>query len=695
MEEEVSHQAEAFDFDAALDRFEAVWQGGSPPEIAEFLPAETGQPAGDAGRRYLLGELVMIDLWYRWRQPVGSGPCRPGQAGADVPPSGASSESDATSTFLPERPCLEDYLRRYPELGPPDRLPVEMIGEEYRVRRCCGDRPGYEAYLARFPEQAGRLKQALSLIDRELPSDTVINGPATASRPAVATVPAVLQGERSPLPERIGKYPIVSSLGTGGQAEVYRAVHPTLAKEVVIKIGRRAVAGDPDAIERLMAEGRVLAELEHPNLARVYDLDFDGGRPFLVMEYIRGCNLRQRARQGRFEPREAAALVAKVARALAVAHARGIVHQDVKPGNILLDEWGQPRVIDFGLARLRHAWADEPAEPGSISGTAPYMAPEQARGETDRVDPRSDVFALGAVLYSLLVGAAPFAGSDAHESLDRASRCAFDASALGRAEVPYRLEKICLQAMQADPADRYAGADELAADLERFVARPRRVKQTLAALAGGLLLALLAVGLWSVVAGNHGPTPPEVPSTGTPRPLPEYFKDRAPLRHDFPVKFELLGQRVDPAGAVHLTEGQRVAFRVEVEQDCYVGIWHIDHQGHITQLFPRKAGQDHLVRAGEPRTIPGEMQYAIEATVSEGPEYLHLAASTERWELRAGRQAGPYVVFATPEERAQWEEQMRGFVIRDDPSSSVSEEVVYFQVLPREEAEGSTKRPGN
>ena len=683
MEEEVSKQADVFDFDAALDRFEGVWQRGSPPEIAEFLPAATGQAAGDAGRRYLLGELVMIDLWYRWRQAACGGPCRPGQASADGPQSDPSSES--TSTFLPERPCLEDYLRQYPELGPSNRLPVEMIGEEYRVRRCCGDRPGHEVYLARFPEQAARLKQNLSLIDRELPSDTVINGPATASRPAAATVLGSADGDRAPLPERIGKYQIVSSLGKGGQAEVYRAVHPTLAKELVIKIGRTAAAGSPDALDRLVAEGRVLAELEHPNLARVYDLDFDGDRPFLVMEYIRGCNLRQQARQGRLGSREAAALVAKVARALAVAHARGIVHQDIKPGNIILDEAGQPRVIDFGLARLRHAWADEPAEPGSISGTAQYMAPEQARGETDRVDPRSDIFAVGAVLYYLLVGEAPFGGSNAHESLDRACRCEFDASALSRAEVPRRLEKICLHAMQADPADRYAGAADLAADLERFVARPQRLKKALAGLAGGLLLVLLAVGVWSVVGGNRGLAPPQIPPTVTPRPLPEHLKGRAPLRHDFPVKFELVGQRVDPAGEVYLTEGQRVAFRVEVERDCYVGIWHIDHRGNITQLFPRKRGHDHFVRAGEPRTIPGEMEYAIEATVSEGPEYVHLAASAERWELNAGRQAGPYVVFATPEERAQWEEQMRGLVIRDDPSSAVSEEVVYFQVLPRKE----------
>src|SRR5262249_36951724 len=165
-------------------------------------------------------------------------------------------------------------------------------------------------------------------------------------------------------------------------------------------------------------------------------------------------------------PRAAAALVARAARAVAAAHRRGVTHQDLKPRNILVDEARQPRVIDFGLARLRHAWRDEHVPDGLVSGTIAYLSPEQARGGNSRAGPRTDVFALGAVLYYLLVGRAPFAGDGFDDSLARARQGAFDRGALRRPGVPRRLEAICLRAMAAEPEGRYATADELAADLE-------------------------------------------------------------------------------------------------------------------------------------------------------------------------------------------------------------------------------------
>src|SRR5262249_39835795 len=162
--------------------------------------------------------------------------------------------------------------------------------------------------------------------------------------------------------------------------------------------------------EPLVAEGRLLAELDHPNLARVYDLDFHQDRAFLVMEYVRGRSLDQYAKQEPLTPPRAAGLVAQGARALALLHRRGVLHLDIKPRNIVMDEAGRPRLIDFGLARLRHAWAAERDEADQIGGTVPYMAPEQARGQSAGLGPRSDVFGLGATLYFLLVGRAPFAG---------------------------------------------------------------------------------------------------------------------------------------------------------------------------------------------------------------------------------------------------------------------------------------------
>jgi serine/threonine protein kinase len=308
------------------------------------------------------------------------------------------------------------------------------------------------------------------------------------------------------LPATIGKYPVVEMLGQGGQAVVYRGIHPGLRIDVAIKVSRRLLAAgrvDPHALKR---EAEALAKLNHPNLVRVYDLDVDAaGRLFLVMDSVRGPNLRQYAEQNRVEPRTASALVAAAARGAAAAHRKHLTHLDIKPENVLIDEAGRPRLIDFGLARLRNAWAEESSPSG---GTLAFIAPEQARGEV--VGNRGDIFALGGVLYFLLTGKAPFEGRDRGEMLDRARRCDFDRSALRAARVPRRLERICLRAMAAEAAGRYASADDLAADLEWF-ARPQRQPLAMSALAA-ILLMVVGVTVWlSIPKPEPRPTPPPSP----------------------------------------------------------------------------------------------------------------------------------------------------------------------------------------
>jgi len=290
------------------------------------------------------------------------------------------------------------------------------------------------------------------------------------------------------LPDAIGKYKVIGRIDGGGEADVYRVVHLKLGNDLVLKLGRRPFGTEDRS--GLVAEGRLLVDLEHPNLVRIYDLDFHGDRPFLVMEYVHGRNLEDYARDEPVGPRRAAMLVAKLAAVMSVAHRHGIIHCDIKPKNVLIDKLGEPWLIDFGMARLRHAWSDR-AHP-TWGGTFAYMAPEQARLEVDRIGPRSDIFALGGVLYFLLTGGAPFSGKDRDEIWDRARRCAFEAGALRAAKVPRRLERICLKAMEADPRRRHGSAEALAHDLDSFLARPRR----LAVLTGLLLLAaVFAVGL--------------------------------------------------------------------------------------------------------------------------------------------------------------------------------------------------------
>jgi eukaryotic-like serine/threonine-protein kinase len=313
-----------------------------------------------------------------------------------------------------------------------------------------------------------------------------------AARDPYGTVSA-LPADAAPadrVPACIGKYLVVGRLGRGAQATAYRAVHPSLPRELAIKLAHNPVSTGSEEADLLVREGRHLAQLDHPNIARVHDLDFHDGRPFLVMEYHGGVNLERHVAEHPLRPRAAAELLIPLARALAAAHRLGIVHQDVKPGNILIAPSGKPFLLDFGLARMVDAYSAADEQPSG--GTVAYMSPEQARGDTARTGPASDIFALGAVLYFLLTGQAPFRARDWLEAMRRAAGCDFDRSALRRPGIPRRLAVICLRAMAPDPAERYPSADDLAADLRRYLRQPRQ----LAALTLGIAVLTVLLGVW-------------------------------------------------------------------------------------------------------------------------------------------------------------------------------------------------------
>jgi len=364
-----------------------------------------------------------------------------------------------------------------------------------------------------------------------------------------------------PRPESIGRYRIVGELDSGGQALVYRAVHPTLPRDVAIKI-----AHEPSSIDRSLLKGdaELLCLLDHPNLVRVHDLDLHEGRPFVVMEFVRGRNLQQVAEQSLPSPYQAAAWIAEIARALDYVHRCGVVHQDIKPKNILIDESGRPRLIDFGVARWRNAWSEGQAGPSG--GTVAFMAPEQARGESERVGAPSDIFGLGGSLYFLLTGQAPFEGKTRNEQWRRATRCDFDRTALKGKKVPRGLERIVLKAMSAEPKDRFASADAMASALDGFLHRPRR----LAIQAGALLLAALAM-----VACSLWPRPAVIP----PKPIPPAADPvtTGPLRIES-LHVEL-HRRVpgDPTGTIgvgvfagRLAQDVRVQAQLNVPGYCYL-----------------------------------------------------------------------------------------------------------------------------
>jgi eukaryotic-like serine/threonine-protein kinase len=329
-----------------------------------------------------------------------------------------------------------------------------------------------------------------------------IHSPPIAVRTQSAK-PAAPAGE----PKKIGKYLVVGTLGGGGQANVYRAVHPTLDEQVVLKLSSRTLAdGDSLANDRLISEGRIICQLKHPNIGRVFDLDFFEHRPFLVMEFVRGRSLDQYLRDRKISWGDIIVLTAQIARALDAAHRLGIVHQDVKPQNIVIDENDEPKLIDFGMARLNGTGSDERAQP--LGGTINYMAPEQARAEAKNITGRCDIFALGAVTYYLITGKPPFAAPTRDESLSRARDCNFDKYALEQSGVPPRLQQIVLKAMSANPDERFATAGQMAEALEA-IHRSAQRRRNLVRSIPLIVVILAAATIW-----YSWPKPIPVPPDG-------------------------------------------------------------------------------------------------------------------------------------------------------------------------------------
>jgi serine/threonine protein kinase len=412
--------------------------------------------------------------------------------------------------------------------------------------------------------------------------------------------------EEPPHPAAIGKYLVIGRFPPTGQAEVFRVVHPGLARDLVLKLSLGPL--EPGGRHEIIEEGKILAELKHPHLVRVYDLDFVDDRPYLVMEYIRGRNLDQVAREGLLKPNQAAALLAKVAGAADYAHRHGIIHRDIKPKNILVDEAGEPRLIDFGMARMRHAWSEEPGRPG---GTFAFMAPEQARlespAEQEKVGPRSDVFALGAVLYFLLTGKAPFEGSDWRESWDRARRCDFDRKTLDHPAVPRELRRICLRAMAADPADRFASAGAFQKALERHLRQPN-VRAARGGVAGLVLLGVLLYQLVPRRTTQSPPVPPQfvVPSS-SPLPAPtaaQPMKGRIDLLVVKSKDGTRRRLRLGNSGCVPVRADDEIRIEARLDRPAYLYLFWLGSEGKVAPLYPWK-DQDWSMRPDQERKVTG------------------------------------------------------------------------------------------
>src|SRR5262249_6679320 len=248
---------------------------------------------------------------------------------------------------------------------------------------------------------------------------------------------------------------LLEEMGRGGMGVVYRARQRSLNREVALKmIPFGALAGE-EALRRFRAEAEAAAQLQHPNIVAIHEVGEHRGQRFFSMELVRGGTLADRLRQGPLPAREAAALLQIVARAVHYAHEKGILHRDLKPANILLASGGQPHVTDFGLAKRMDSEANLTFT-DQLLGSPNYMAPEQAAGERGSVGPRSDVYALGAVLYHALTGRPPFQAEAMETLLDQLFNQEPVAPRLLNPNVPPDLVTVCLKCLEKDPARPYS-----------------------------------------------------------------------------------------------------------------------------------------------------------------------------------------------------------------------------------------------
>ena len=319
------------------------------------------------------------------------------------------------------------------------------------------------------------------------------------------------------------RYEIVRHIARGGMAQVYLARDLLLDRPVALKVLFPELSVDNSFVERFRREAKAAANLSHPNIVSVYDWGQGENTYYIVMEYVDGPTLSSLLRAGPLEPERAAAIAASVAAALDFAHRRGVIHRDVKPGNVLIDDRAQVKVADFGIARAIGT-SEDLTQTGSVMGTATYFSPEQAQGYP--VDPRSDVYSLGVVLYEMAAGRAPFSGDSPVSIAYKHVKEAPPLPSQLNPAVPPALEAVIMKALAKDPAGRYQSAEEMRSDLVRFVNGQPVMAAAAMAAAATSVLGTVGGDPTMVNAGMGGGPTSVLPATGA-RPVGPPPEDRS------------------------------------------------------------------------------------------------------------------------------------------------------------------------
>src|SRR5919109_246914 len=276
---------------------------------------------------------------------------------------------------------------------------------------------------------------------------------------------------QSPLIETTlsGRYRIDAEIASGGMSTVYLAFDQTLERPVAVKVLHSEICGDPSALERFRREARTVAQLSHPNVVMVIDAGEDDGRPYIVFEHIQGETLKDRIRRlGPLPISAAVAYAIEIGRALEAAHERQLVHRDVKPQNVLIDEEARAKVTDFGIARNLGGEGLPLTAAGRVIGTTDYVSPEQALDH--QVTPQTDVYSLGIVLYEMLTGEVPFKGESKMDVAAKHVRESLPDVQKRRPEISAALAAIVERATAKEPSNRYRSATEMVRELEDVLA---------------------------------------------------------------------------------------------------------------------------------------------------------------------------------------------------------------------------------
>lgn len=469
---------------------------------------------------------------------------------------------------------------------------------EYRVRK--GEQPTREEYLTRFAEFATVVASVFDEQGSSLGS-THRRGLADTIAPASDSTSAAVVFRPG---DKIGRYRVERWLDGGAFGSVYLAEDEDLKRLVAIKVPRFDHELDEEKAQRFVDEARTVAKLKHPGIVPIYDVGrTKEGRLFVVMEYMEGSTLKGLLEKERITPFRTAELLADIAEAVGYAHRQGFVHRDLKPANILLDERGRPRVVDFGLAVHE---SEQQWRAGEFAGTLPYMSPEQVRGESHRLDGRADIWALGIMLYQMLVGRVPFHGDSKAQLSDEIQHREAKPPRQVDDQIPPPLERIWQRCCAKQVADRYSTAGDLAADLRKFLheSQPSAIATSPASrdwktpvVVGGVLL---AVGLASaaIIVANRGAwrnqntlsAPPlsGESSTGTTAPDLECQLDVL-IWNNADSNRRGIGMR-EP-GALPLQEGDQIRIQASLSRPAYVYLVWIDSEGIATPIYPWTIGK--------------------------------------------------------------------------------------------------------